>query len=128
MSYRTFSALVFLVASSQAGCGDHSSEVQVSPAIVRPTPPPGIRNAKIPASVTYSIIKDEHIKFPERDTRYVDFRLNQKVSEDVLREIGDCLIPDFVRLTVLASTSQDRTEAIPRSRTTAIPDTTPGTG
>jgi len=42
--------------------------------------------------------------------------------------LGDCLIPDFVRLTVLASTSQDRTEAIPRSRTTAIPDTTPGTG
>lgn len=88
MSYRTFSALVFLVASSQAGCGDHPSEVQVSPAIVRPTPPPGIRNAKIPASVTYRIIKDEHIKFPERDTRYVDFRLNQKVSEDVLREIA----------------------------------------
>jgi len=51
-----------------------------------------------------------------------------ELNEALGKTLGDCLIPDFVRLTVLASTSQDRTEAIPRSRTTAIPDTTPGTG
>jgi hypothetical protein len=57
---------------------------------------------------------------------------NPKPIETVRLEnplvLGDCLIPDFVRLTVLVSTSQDRTEATPRSRTTPIPGPTPGTG
>ena len=74
---------LILIIAPLASCGSKDQ-------VATPAPPVAarIRNTKIPAEVSYPVIKDYHDKFPANSRRLVDVRLNMKVTEEVLREIA----------------------------------------
>lgn len=77
-----FATLIFL----HLGCGPHEAgPLESEPQPISSTPQ---RNSKIPIEVSYPIISDteEYNHFTKK--RFVDVRLNMKVSAEVLREIA----------------------------------------
>jgi hypothetical protein len=83
MSCRLLSAIAFIFVASQIGCGSHQTETQ-NPL----TTPRQARNTRIPAEVSYPVIKDEHDSIEPNYRRTVSVRLNMKVMPEVLREIA----------------------------------------
>lgn len=68
------------------GCGQHEAEPPQSES--EPVAPVAHRNPKIPIEVSYPIIRDDEDYNAFTKKRFVDVRLNMKVSPEVLREIA----------------------------------------
>lgn len=85
----TFRFIVALTLVAQLGCGSQAPISTESgkpdvPAIPVSTP----RNAKIPAEVSYPVIRDEEEYNAFTKKRMVDVKLNMRISSNVLREIA----------------------------------------
>src|SRR5258705_13436492 len=87
MSHRILPSIVLLLAAPQVGYGIPDQPPAPTES-QKPTPPVADRNPKIPAEVSYPIIKDEEVHNAFGKNRMVEVRLNTRVSPEVLRDIG----------------------------------------